>query len=500
MKAIFRTGVALTLLAMATSGIAQPVEQAQSGEIAQAGPAEAAARGEVLREAFAAAELWVDGYRRYQMIPALSVAVANGNETVWAKGFGTIDRAGRIPATADTIYSICSISKLFTAVALMQQWEKGKVTLDAPITEYLPWATFADDPRDSVPITLRGVLSHSAGLPREADFPYWSGPDFAFPTQQEIRTRLSQQAPLYPAETVWQYSNLGLTLAGETVEAVGGAPYAEYVQANILDPLALADTRPRMPHELYGKTLAVGWGARKLDGSRPEVKIFDPAGITPAAGYSSTVADLARFASWTFRLAKNGDAEVLRYSTLREMERVQFMSPDWDTSWGLGFSVNNVRGTTVVGHDGACPGYRSILRIAPQEEMAVAVAMNTMEDPGVVANAVAALLNARSGAQVFAAPAGEAFSLSDYAGVYDGQPWDSEYYLVPWAGGLTWIRPNVTTPADGMQRLKPLGGDRFRVVTGTGQERHEVVFDRDRAGKVEAIRQHSNVSRRVRSL
>ena len=70
---------------------------------------------------------------------------------------------------------------------------------------------------DSVPITLRGMLTHSAGLPRESDFPYWSGPDFPFPTREQIRDMITRQQPLFPAERYFQYSNLGLTLVGETV-------------------------------------------------------------------------------------------------------------------------------------------------------------------------------------------------------------------------------------------------------------------------------------------
>ena len=357
----------------------------------------AAALGEAMR----AAELWIDGQRRYRRIPAISAALVRGDTTVWAKGFGTTDRAGRIPATPDTIYSICSISKLFTAVELMQQWERGTVALDAPIERYLPWARLADDPRDSVPITLRGLLTHSAGLPREADFPYWTGPDFAFPSQAQVRVAIREQTPLYPASTTWQYSNLGLTLVGETVEAVSGTPYAEYVDANILGPLGLDDTRAGIPAQLYGQQMAVGWGALEANGTRPEVGLFDPAGITPAAGFTASVADLAKFASWTFRVASSGEEEVLRPSTLREMQRVHYISPDWETSWGLGFSVRQEGGTTVVGHGGACPGYRSVLMLAPSEGMGVAVAMNAMDDPGGIARGIAALVKARGEAAPF---------------------------------------------------------------------------------------------------
>lgn len=494
MKGFLRAGAALALAGM----IVPAPALAGGGPAAVHGTPTDAARAEALAEASRAAELWIEGWRQYRKIPAISVAVAQGDATVWARGFGTIDRAHRVPATADTIYSICSVSKLFTAVALMQQWEQGKVALDAPLTDYLPWAKLAEDSRESVPITLRGALTHSAGLPREADFPYWTGPDFPFPSREQLRARIGAQAPLYPAETTWQYSNLGLTLVGETVAAVSGTPYADYVQANILSPLGLANTRPRIPAALYGTQMAVGWGALTAQGTRPEVKLFDPAGIAPAAGFSSSVADLARFASWTFRLAKSGTPEVLRASTLREMQRVHYISPDWKTSWGLGFSVRDEGGTTVVGHGGSCPGYRTALMMAPREEMGVTVAMNAMDDPGTVARGIAALFKARGAAAAFAPVAG--VNLEDYAGVYDGQPWEADYLIIPWAGGLTWLSPSADKPAEGMARLKPLGTDRFRVVTDQGEERELVIFERDSSGAVVAAIQHSNRTARLRPL
>ncbi|MFX4377496.1 serine hydrolase domain-containing protein, partial [Acinetobacter baumannii] len=79
--------------------------------------------------------------------------------------------------------------------ALMQLYEADKVRLDAPITTYLPWATLKPIGTDSGPITLRAVLSHAAGLPREADFPYWSPPNFTFPTRDQLRDRIGQQLP-----------------------------------------------------------------------------------------------------------------------------------------------------------------------------------------------------------------------------------------------------------------------------------------------------------------
>src|SRR5882762_8551782 len=92
----------------------------------------------------------------------------------------------------------------------MQLWEAGHVRLDDPLTAYLPWARLKSGDEDSVPISLRALLSHSAGLPRESDFPYWTGPDFPFPTEAQFRAKLAQQTPLWSASRWYQYSNLGL--------------------------------------------------------------------------------------------------------------------------------------------------------------------------------------------------------------------------------------------------------------------------------------------------
>lgn len=464
-------------------------------------PADPAATRAAIAEATRAGEVWIEGRRAYRHIPAISAALVNGGATVWARGFGTTDRAGKVAATPDTIYSVCSISKLFTAIALMQQWEAGKVRLDDPVTAYLPWATLAPDARDSVPVTMRSLLTHSSGLPRESDFPYWAGPDFKFPSQAAVHERIATQAPLYPSSTIYQYSNLGLTLVGDAVEAVAGKPFAAHVTETVIAPLGLKDTRAGVPAELWGKRLAVGWGSLEPDGSRPPLKLFDPAGITPAAGFTSSAADLAKFAAWNLRVLKTGNAEVLKASTLREMQRVQFETPDGKTRRGLGYGMAKVGDMQVLGHSGSCPGYRSIVWFAPKSDLGVSVAMNAMDAPDEIARALLQLVGSRMKAAAFDPPKDEpGFALADYTGRYDGQPWGADEAIVPWAGGL------ISIPLDGSQleesavRLKPLGKDRFLVITGEGEERDVVVFARDAQGRIVRSVQHSNPSVRTGPL
>ncbi len=443
-------------------------------------------------EAFRVIDAWLDGVQTYGHIPAISAGVVVGDDLVWSKGFGTIDAQHSVPATPQTIYSICSISKLFTSISLMQLYEQGKVSLDEPITQYLPWAIIQPAP-DSGPITLRGMLSHSSGLPRESDFPYWSGPDFPFPTREEIKTKIATQSALYPAERFFQYSNLGLTLVGETVAAVSGQDYAEYARAHVLDPIGLHDTRPLMPMDLYGKRLAVGYGALKRDGTRDLLKPFNARGITPAAGYTSTVEDLGRFASWQFRLLRTNEGNgILKASTLREMQRVQFMDPDWKTTYGLGFGIQHQDDQTYVGHGGDCPGYQTMLSMRNDDQTAVIVMDNSSERPGGWAHSIFAILDKRKGYK-FKDPAPAAgVKLEDYAGRYSDQPWDSESILLPWAGGLVGLTLPTGDPAGDMMFLKPKGGDVFRRVRKDGSEAEEIRFVRDASGKVTSFVHFSN--------
>lgn len=464
--------------------IAGPPAQAQTPSDA----ARRAARAEALR----VVDGWLASARDYDRIPALSVGVVVGEDLVWAKGYGTLDAAGKVPATPRTLYSICSISKLFTSVALMQQWEAGRVQLDAPITTYLPWATLKPAKGESAPITLRGALTHSAGLPREADFPYWFDTTNPFPTREALRARLPAQTRLYPAARYFQYSNLGLTLVGETVEAVSGQPYAAYVQTNILDPLQMKDTHTNLPAGQLGKALAVGWSARNRDGSRHVLAAFDTRAIAPAAGFTSTVEDLARFAAWQFRLLKSEKPELLRASTLREMQRVQFMDPDWQTSWGLGFSVSRSGGQTYVGHNGSCPGYETQLRLHPTSETAVILMENAPERTTEHANGVFALMQKRESYAFKAPEPAKDVVLDAYAGRYSAQPFGSEILVAPWAGGLASLRLPSRTPGEDLVILKPKGGDVFRRVRQDGSEAEEVIFERDAAGKVVRFVQFSN--------
>ena len=317
--------------------------------------AQALAKHPRVQEATALLEQWLDAEQAFKRLPGLSAAIIVDQDVLWQGAYGFADVARKVRATPTTLYSICSISKLFTSVALMQLYEQGKVRLDDPVEKHLPWFQLKSDIHDQADVTVEGILTHAAGLPREAAYPYWSTP-FQFPTREQIQKAVSSQEMLYRPETFWQYSNLGLTLVGEIVIAASGQTFDQYVRTNILTPLGLNDTYTDMPAAERGKRLAVGYGGYPRSGEGAILPFYQANGIAPAAGFASTVLDLGKFASWQFRLLDKGGSEVLQANTLRNMQRVHFQDPESQTTWGLGFSVSRTDNKVFVGHGGSCPG------------------------------------------------------------------------------------------------------------------------------------------------
>jgi len=460
---------------------------------------------EAVREALAVAETWLEAQRAYEQIPALSVAVAHDQELVWSAAMGVAHRSTGAPATPETLYSICSISKLFTSVAVMQLRDRGLLDLRDPVAKHLPWYAVHQRFEGSPPVTVEGILTHSAGLPRESNHPYWTGPDFPFPTHDEIVEGLDEQETLYPARKYFQYSNLGLTLAGEIVAARSGMSYDAYVRQNILTPLGMTNTYPEIPAEHRGGRLATGYGAPTRSGVREEVAFFQAKGIAPAAGYASTAEDLARFASWQFRLT--GDTEeVLHAHTLDEMQRVHYVDPDWNTFWGLGFSVSRRGDKTFVGHGGSCPGFRSQLVLQKDEKVAVAFMANAMVNAGMyaygvydlVAEAIKGAASEKDDAGKPAEEKKEGPDLTPYVGTYSGQPWGSETAVVRWKGKLALLSLPTDNPLRGLTRLEHDEGDVFYRVRSDGERGEDVIFHRDASGRVTSYSVHGNHSPRVR--
>ena len=192
----------------------------------------------------------------------------------------------------------------------MQLVEEGKISLDDKVEDVLPWFDINNDFDNAPDLTLKSILSHSSGLPRESNHPYWSWPDFPFPSKQAVIDELNNQEMLYPPSKYYQYSNLGLSLLGYIIEEVSGQSFDSYVNKNILIPLGMSSTKTYMSSDEYGKVLSLGYSSLNRNVEREKVNFFNADGIAAAAGFTSNVLDLAKFARWQLNLLGSSEKEI----------------------------------------------------------------------------------------------------------------------------------------------------------------------------------------------
>lgn len=404
---------------------------------------------------------WLEGQIAYRGLPGIAVGVVADQELVWSAGFGFADVKAKVPMTPATKFRMASHSKLFTATAIMQLREQGKLRLDDPVSKHLPWFTVKPAGDDDGPITIEQLLTHSSGLPREAG-DHWSSNDF--PTAEEVKQLMSGRQAAFPPATRWKYSNLAYTVAGMVVEAVSGQSWAAYLQANIFGPLGMAASSVDKP--VPG--LTVGYGRRMPDGTREVIPFIDARGMGPATGLTSNVEDMAKFVSAQFRKGPRGENRILSTGSLREMHRVRSLENNWTTGTGIGFGVNRFRDKVYVGHGGGYLGNTTNTSIQLDSKVGVIVLTNTNDsDPGAIARQLMNTVGEAVAKATAAKPPVVAWdpSWARFAGLYRGAWGDQQ--VVALKDRLVLITPNADN-VDNPVTLEPLGGGRFKLVSPSG--------------------------------
>ncbi|MBA3715147.1 MAG: serine hydrolase [Pyrinomonadaceae bacterium] len=316
-------------------------------------------------------------------LPALSIALVDDQQIVWAKGFGFTDPKSKKPATAETVYRVGSVSKLFTDIAVMQLVEQGKLDLDAPVTRYLP--NFR--PRNSFgkSVTLRQLMSHRSGLVREPPVGHYFDPNE--PSLASTIASLNQTALVYAPETRAKYSNAAIAAVGYVLERTEGQPFAKYLKRAVLAPLGLERSSFEPTPEIT-KDLAKAY-MWTIDGRVFEAPTFE-LGISPAGSMYTTVTDMGRFMSALFAGGPGSNGQMLKPSTLAEMWTPQFAPPGQKTGYGIGFGLSELENRRTVGHGGAIYGFATTLRAMPDDKLGVVV-VTTKDAANAVTNRIANL-------------------------------------------------------------------------------------------------------------
>jgi len=298
-------------------------------------------------------ELLVAREQRDKRLPSIAAAVLRDGETVWQTAVGD-------GATVDTQYRLGSITKTFTAAAIMQLRDAGKLDLEDRLDVHVEGAAHAP--------TIRRLLSHTSGLQRETHDDAWLSLRFA--SVPELLETLHEAEHVLPPGARFHYSNLAFALLGVVVERVSGLDYRAYVEQRLLRPAGL--TRTSFDAD---EGAATGYLVKPyVEGVWDEAPVETGAWI--AAGQMwGTVGDLCRWAQF---LAEP-DESVLKRSTAAEMRTLQSMAAHvrWTAGYGLGLQLFRDGERVVAGHTGSMPGFIAFMGISPDDKIGCAVLTNS---------------------------------------------------------------------------------------------------------------------------
>jgi len=288
-------------------------------------------------------------------LPSVAAAVVRRGEIAWSNAVGFADYDGDVEATAETQYRIGSITKTFTATAIMQLRDAGELDLDDRIEQHLPGIENGSP-------TIRRMLAHISGMQREAGEMFVEG---VSPSEEELEIGFA----LPPAEA-HHYSNLAFALLGRVVAAKSGMPYMKYVDERIIGPLGLERTTwypepPKAQGYLVAEYARTVW-------KEPET---DLGGTASAGQLWSTVEDLGRWAAFLAR----GEEGVLDPKTVEQMwfPQVMYFPDEWILGWGLGLMLYNQDGKIYGGHGGAMAGHLAGVYINRKTQLGAAALTNS---------------------------------------------------------------------------------------------------------------------------
>lgn len=315
-----------------------------------------------------------------------SVMVVRAGEIVWSRGYGMASLEYQVPNSPQTRFRLGSVTKQFTAVAILQLQERGLLDVQAPVSTYLP------DYPDGERITLHQLLTHTAGLPNLTSFPDY-GEWMRLPmTLDELIARFKDLPLEFEPGEKYRYSNSGYILLTQVIETVSGQSYAEYLKEHLLHPLGMENTGYEHPLAVI-EGLASGYQLTNEGYQRAEyINMLVPQG---AGGLYSTVEDLARWNQFLFD-DEVRDEKILKKGTIATMTSPLVPMELEDAShlfYGYGLVIGDQPERLIIGHGGGINGFMTNLIFFPDENLTIAVLCNVESaNPERIARDLAAIV------------------------------------------------------------------------------------------------------------
>jgi CubicO group peptidase (beta-lactamase class C family) len=343
-------------------------------------PREASAQAITAPHAFTAAdaEAWLDGYMPYALrsgdVAGAVVVLVKDNQVLLGKGYGYADVEKRIPvSSASTLFRWGSVSKLFTWTAVMQLVEQGKIDLDADVNQYID---FKIPTREGKPITMRNIMTHTAGFEERLSGLIGVEGDAVVPLGDFLKRYVPERV-YSPGETP-AYSNYAVALAGYIVARVSETPFDDNMDEHLFSPLQMSHSTFRQPlPESLKPNISKGYQAASLP-----AKPFEIVGPAPAGSLSSTGDDMAHFMIAHLQNGRYGSAQILRPDTAAQMHGSALTILPRVNRMLLGFYENNYNGHRVISHGGDTQWFHSELNLFIDDGVGLLVSMNSTGKDG----------------------------------------------------------------------------------------------------------------------
>jgi len=447
---------------------------------------------------------WVESRIEYKHWPGLIVGIVYDQELIWKETYGYADVENKTLLDETSLFPIASNSKMFTAIAIMKLRDEGKLNIDDSIEKYLPWFEKINDKNaDSKKITIRHLLTHTAGIPREANFNSWS--DGVFPDLNQLSEKLEFQEISFETDVRYKYSNLGTSLLGAIIANVSGMQYQNYIKENILDPLEMNNSGFNLETKQNTK-FASGYSKLLPNGTRTKANRCDYKSYTSAAGVNSTFRDLVKFASWQFRIRNTNTSEIISGATLGEMQHVYWVDDSWEFGLGLGFFIYHKKPNDLIGHGGHDAGYCTDITIDPKDKIAVIVLANADDIDvypdinGSVSNKIFSIIVPEVRKEISKNKKSQkpALSFNEYTGTYRNY-WN-DFRIINYQNNLVLLKPESKNPETMIVKLIPIEKNIFRAESDfTNRYEGEIVeFEEDKKGNITKMRMLSETWKKIR--
>jgi CubicO group peptidase (beta-lactamase class C family) len=320
---------------------------------------------------FAAIDKFIEAEMQAQRIPGLALGIVQGDQIVHLKGFGIADPSGRA-VTAQTPFIIGSLSKSFTALAIMQLVEAGKVELDAPVQHYLPWFRVADE-TVAAQITVRHLLNHTSGLSTKTGRSFQGSGDVSDSALEQTVRKLSEVELTGPVGVAYQYSTVNYSVLGLIVQTVSGQSYETYIQEHIFDLLEMHNS---FTSQADAQPQGLATGYNYAFGIPMAVDLPHNRGLLPAGYLISSAEDMAHYLIAQLNDGRYKDAALLSPAGMIETHNPAVPSGVTETSYGMGWFVGPINGIPAVHHQGETFNFHSNMILLPERQWGIVVLIN----------------------------------------------------------------------------------------------------------------------------